>query len=247
MWLWTVIVGGSVGGAVLAGWLGLRRLRGRLFVVTVEGASMEPSLRAGDRVMARRVPVSALSRGQVVVLEKPVRRGESPVGLAGDEAGLGEVLPGRGRVVAGEGSAARVGAGPGEGSAARGRVIAGEELAARGRGGLGGVAGGTGVGARWAWDDGRRGRIEDDWWIIKRVVALGGDPVPAEVVGTVAVSPDGRVPVGSIVVLGDNREVSIDSRELGFIPGERVLGVVVRDLSTDAGPRSGALRSGEVA
>jgi signal peptidase I len=43
----------------------------RLFVVTVHGGSMEPGLRDGDRLLARRVTVAALRRGDVVVLERP--------------------------------------------------------------------------------------------------------------------------------------------------------------------------------
>src|SRR5690349_12492261 len=48
--------------------VGMRR---RLFVVTVEGGSMEPSLRAGDRLLARRVRIDGIRPGDVVVLEGP--------------------------------------------------------------------------------------------------------------------------------------------------------------------------------
>ncbi|WP_051366706.1 S26 family signal peptidase [Hamadaea tsunoensis] len=50
-------------------------MRRSLMVITVTGRSMEPSLRAGDRVLIRRVPASSVRTGQVAVLRWP---GESP-------------------------------------------------------------------------------------------------------------------------------------------------------------------------
>ncbi|WP_255950028.1 S26 family signal peptidase [Streptomyces odontomachi] len=41
----------------------------------------------------------------------------------------------------------------------------------------------------------------------------------------------GHVPPGRLVLLGDNPGVSFDSRHLGCLPCERVLGTVVRRLS----------------
>jgi signal peptidase I len=71
-------------------------------------------------------------------------------------------------------------------------------------------------------------------WIIKRVAALPGDPVPEELVPTM---PDGTVvPPRMLVILGDNPDSSHDSRQIGFVPAERVLGVAVHILrarSTD--------------
>lgn len=55
-------------------------------------------------------------------------------------------------------------------------------------------------------------------WIIKRVAALPGDMVPA---GNV-------VPPGKLVVLGDNPAASVDSRQFGYCPADRLLGVVIR-------------------
>jgi signal peptidase I len=75
------------------------------------------------------------------------------------------------------------------------------------------------------------GRVDGRRWYIKRVVAVPGDPVPAQVAGAVgASSADARVPDGRIVVLGDNAD-SEDSRTLGYFPLDRVLGVVVRRLT----------------
>jgi len=72
-------------------------------------------------------------------------------------------------------------------------------------------------------------------WMIKRVAAVPGEPLPdglpAAIAATVAV-PDGK-----LIVLGDNPPMSMDSRSLGYIPGERLLGVVVRSLpSAGSGP-----------
>jgi type IV secretory pathway protease TraF len=47
-------------------------------------------------------------------------------------------------------------------------------------------------------------------------------------------SSDDRVPSGGLVLFGDNNH-SVDSRALGYFPGERVLGVVLRPLSARAG------------
>lgn len=44
-------------------------MRRRMLVVTVEGLSMARTLRAGERLLVRRVPVTAMKPGQVVVLD----------------------------------------------------------------------------------------------------------------------------------------------------------------------------------
>lgn len=72
-------------------------------------------------------------------------------------------------------------------------------------------------------------------WAIKRVAALAGDPVPAEVAEAVAAEPGAAVPEGSLVVVGDGTS-SADSRMWGYLPADRVLGVVARRLSS--GPSS---------
>ena len=66
-----------------------------------------------------------------------------------------------------------------------------------------------------------------DLWVIKRVVAVPGDPVPDSVR---AVAGGARVvPRRAVVVLGDG-PVSRDSRHWGFIPASHILGVGTRCL-----------------
>ncbi|MEU4568399.1 S26 family signal peptidase [Micromonospora sp. NPDC023956] len=82
-------------------------------------------------------------------------------------------------------------------------------------------------------------------WVVKRVVALPGDPAPRFLPGW-ACDPAGRVPAGHVVLLGDNPEVSRDSRHFGPVPLDRVLGVAVRRLNSwrpalaDTGNRTAA-------
>jgi signal peptidase I len=79
-----------------------------------------------------------------------------------------------------------------------------------------------------AWPAGPRtaGRPE---WMIKRVAAVPGDEQP-EFLPTQAGSSGAVVPAGQFVVLGDNPARSLDSRQIGYVPADRVLGVVVRSL-----------------
>ncbi|MUL40256.1 hypothetical protein FZ103_03520 [Streptomonospora sp. PA3] len=84
-----------------------------------------------------------------------------------------------------------------------------------------------------------RPRIESGWrndapasgglaggdWSIKRVAAAAGDPYPE------SMRRAGTVPEGHIAVLGDN-PVSVDSKQHGPCPEERVLGVVIRRLGS---------------
>ncbi|MFJ1765377.1 S26 family signal peptidase [Amycolatopsis sp. NPDC088138] len=68
--------------------------------------------------------------------------------------------------------------------------------------------------------------------LLKRVVAVAGDHLPADwgdpdvhgLAGAV-------VPSGCAVVLGDNRPTSWDSRHYGFVPRDRLVGVVLRHVS----------------
>src|SRR5262245_66443159 len=70
-------------------------------------------------------------------------------------------------------------------------------------------------------------------WLIKRIAALPGDPVPVGIPVPDATVPGGHlvVPGGHLVVLGDNRAASYDSRTVGHVPADRLLGVVVRAMT----------------
>jgi signal peptidase I len=63
-------------------------------------------------------------------------------------------------------------------------------------------------------------------WLVKRAVALPGDPVPPILGG----DGDARVPPGKLLILGDNRGRSYDSRRAGYFAAEGLLGVVIRRL-----------------
>ncbi|WP_306366764.1 S26 family signal peptidase [Nocardiopsis sp. CC223A] len=62
-------------------------------------------------------------------------------------------------------------------------------------------------------------------YLVKRVVAVAGDPLPEGVPGH-----RGTVPEGCLVVLGDNPEGSVDSRGFGPVPVGRVVGTVLRRM-----------------
>ncbi|MFB9236535.1 S26 family signal peptidase [Plantactinospora siamensis] len=84
-------------------------------------------------------------------------------------------------------------------------------------------------GARWARLPRPTHRIGGRDWLVKRAVAVPGDPVPPAVAPVAGDLPDGRVPADSVVVLGDGVS-SQDSRMWGLVPGERVLGVSIARL-----------------
>jgi signal peptidase I len=124
-------------------------MRGRYVVVTVDGTSMEPAYRPGDRLLVRRTSADTLRRGDVVVVTASPAT-SPPYGAVGD----------------------------------------------------------------------RR-------WVVKRIAGLPGQVVPPEVARCV---PQPTVPAGQLILLGDNAANSIDSRTAGCYAGDRVLGVVLRQL-----------------
>ncbi|MFD5143034.1 S26 family signal peptidase [Streptomyces sp. NPDC058401] len=67
-------------------------------------------------------------------------------------------------------------------------------------------------------------------WLIKRVAAVPGDPVPRAGIPALAGAVEERVPRGRLVLLGDNPRVSVDSRRVGYFPAGRILGTVLRTL-----------------
>jgi signal peptidase I len=69
--------------------------------------------------------------------------------------------------------------------------------------------------------------LTDRRWMIKRIAALPGDPLPDGFGSEFIDLSKERVPAGRVVLLGDNSAASLDSRQLGYFPVERVLGVVL--------------------
>lgn len=67
-------------------------------------------------------------------------------------------------------------------------------------------------------------------WIVKRVAAGPGDPVPAALSQVAGVTVGAPVPADRFVLLGDNPAHSVDSRTHGFYRGEHILGVMVRPM-----------------
>jgi signal peptidase I len=68
-------------------------------------------------------------------------------------------------------------------------------------------------------------------WMVKRVVAVPGDPVPYDRIPAPTGARHRAVPADRLVVLGDNLAVSLDSRRFGYVHARQLLGVVVCRLS----------------
>jgi signal peptidase I len=62
--------------------------------------------------------------------------------------------------------------------------------------------------------------------LIKRVAAIPGDPTPQHT----ARHTEPLVPPGHLVAFGDNLHRSLDSKQIGYFPEDRVVGVVVRPM-----------------
>ncbi|MFC4148793.1 signal peptidase I [Micromonospora mangrovi] len=67
-------------------------------------------------------------------------------------------------------------------------------------------------------------------WMIKRILALPGEPVPRADVPALATAPGEVVPRGCVVVVGDAGRRSYDSKQAGYFSLDRVLGVAVRPM-----------------
>jgi signal peptidase I len=63
--------------------------------------------------------------------------------------------------------------------------------------------------------------------MVKRAVALPGDPVPQDPELFVTAAPGSVVPPDRMVVLGDNASLSYDSRHYGYLGPGNLVGVVV--------------------
>jgi signal peptidase I len=75
----------AAGAALLA--VTVLLLRRRFATVMVDGDSMLPAFRAGDRVLVRRASLASLRTGQVVVVERPHRDGTWPKRQSGSLGG----------------------------------------------------------------------------------------------------------------------------------------------------------------
>ncbi|MFD7729334.1 S26 family signal peptidase [Kitasatospora phosalacinea] len=81
-------------------------------------------------------------------------------------------------------------------------------------------------------------------WIVKRAVAVPGDPVPRARVAALAHVPEAVVPPGRIVLVGDDPG-SVDSKQHGYFDARRLVGVAVRPLAVQhpTGPAGRAVRT----
>lgn len=149
MILYLAVAAVASAGAVLA----VAWMRRQLRVVTIHGDSMRPTFVPGNRVLVRRVPLSRVNTGDVIVLGDPAL------------GGLGAAAP-----------------------------------------------------------DGRP-------WLIKRAIAVPGDPVPASVAPVLSVAAGSPVRDGALIALGDNPDASVDSRQFGYVLADHLLGVVLRPMT----------------
>jgi len=66
--------------------------------------------------------------------------------------------------------------------------------------------------------------------LIKRVAAIPGDPTPHHAAPTPAGHTEPIVPPGHLVAFGDNLHRSLDSKQIGYFPEDRLIGVVLRPM-----------------
>ncbi|NUS15090.1 MAG: S26 family signal peptidase [Streptomyces sp.] len=71
---------------------------------------------------------------------------------------------------------------------------------------------------------------EREMMVVKRLMAMGGDPVPPGVRRFPGDGGGNRVPPGKVVVFGDGTH-STDSRQYGFVAESKIAAVVVTKLS----------------
>jgi signal peptidase I len=73
---------------------------------------------------------------------------------------------------------------------------------------------------------------DDPLWLVKRLAALPGDPIPRDAVPALRDVPEHVVPPNRLVILGDNNTASHDSRTAGYFDATTLLGVAVRQRLT---------------
>jgi signal peptidase I len=102
-------------------------------------------------------------------------------------------------------------------------------------------------GAGGVWAKPPRGPVGRREWMIKRLAAVPGDSRPTDSLPATA-SPAGRlVPPGKFVVLGDNPAWSHDSRQFGYVPAERLLGIMVCRIHAESPGTAASRVSGRLA
>ncbi|MEU6957831.1 MULTISPECIES: signal peptidase I [unclassified Streptomyces] len=176
--------------------------RRSLVVVSVQGTSMEPAVVDGDRVLVRRRRLRRVKVGDIVVLEPPPDGPYRSAAEAGPDGRVWNVK--RVAALPGDPLPRGVPAEPGTGTKP-GRHTEPSTYAEPGKH----TEPGT---------DAEPGKHTEP----------GTDAEP----GKQTESGGGRVGPGTFAVLGDNLADSIDSRHRGPYPAERLMGVVVRRLST---------------
>jgi signal peptidase I len=88
------------------------------------------------------------------------------------------------------------------------------------------------------------GSADEGRWLVKRVAAVAGDSYPLVIAMLRPELAEGRVPAGSVVVLGDN-PLSLDSKQWGAIKLSNVAGVVIARLRKGAPTPPHSLRPEE--
>ncbi|MER5643551.1 S26 family signal peptidase [Streptosporangium sp. NPDC002524] len=129
-------------------------VRANFILVTIDGSSMEPHLRNGQKVLVSRIHRRWIQRGTCVLLDT-------------------------------------------------------SKLSARVRRATGGVR------------------------MVKRVAAIPGENVPEHLVEQIASQLCPVVPMEQFFLLGDNRNRSYDSRDMGYVPRASIVGVIVHTLMSD--------------
>ncbi|GGO73016.1 S26 family signal peptidase [Nonomuraea cavernae] len=67
--------------------------------------------------------------------------------------------------------------------------------------------------------------------LVKRVTAVAGDPIPADVAPAADRPARSPVPDGAFIVRGDNAAISLDSRTCGLFGADNLLGIMIRRLA----------------
>jgi signal peptidase I len=160
-----------LGSAAVVVWLA--RIRRDVLRVRVAGKSMEPTLRHGDEVLARRVAPALVNAGDVVIVSGPQMTPQLTYAYERDTLAPADSI---------------------------------------------------------SWDPSAHGARSTFPPMIKRVTAIAGENVPACVSARMAIE---RVPAGTVLLLGDNPDASLDSRHFGCVPADRILGRVIHHIRTE--------------